>query len=86
MNRELFICLCENIEHQLVFTYCEDELEEKDVYVSVYLCPERNIWKRITNGIKYIFGYRSIYGDFDEFIFKKEDVHKLEKVIKYLKG
>lgn len=39
----------------------------------------------VKHGIKYIFGYRSMFGDFDEFIFKKEDVHKLERVVEFLK-
>ena len=78
---ELFICKCHNIEHQLIFSYYED-----DVFMSVHLLPERNIWKRFWIGIKYIFGYKSCYGDFDEFIFQPEDVHKLEKIVKHLRG
>ena len=38
------------------------------------------------NSIKYIFGHRSKYGDFDEMIIKKEDVWKLEKIVEYLKN
>ena len=29
---------------------------------------------------------RSIYGDFDEFIFKKEDANKLQAIVDYLKA
>lgn len=85
---ELFICKCYNTEHQLIFSYFpEDESDEpKEVYVSVHLIPEWRLWKRIWIAIKYIFGYRSCYGHFDEFIFKKSDAKRLQKVVDYLKS
>lgn len=79
---ELFICQCYNVEYQLIFSYFPDD-EDKDV--SVYLTPEYNIWKRIWMVIKYIFGYKSMYGHFDEFIFKKSDADKLQKVVNFLR-
>ena len=45
----------------------------------------KGFWQRLVNGFKYIFGYKSKYGDFDEMIIKKEDVRKLEKIVEYLK-
>lgn len=83
-KNELFICECSNVEHQLIFTYFDDE-KNGDVYMSVHLIPESNIWKRIKNAVKYIFGYRSKYGDFDEFIFRSKDSEKLQNIINYLK-
>lgn len=82
MIRECFICSCENIEHQMIFSYFEDEFGG-DVYVQIHLVP-CSFLKRIKNAIKYIFGYRSKYGDFDEFIFKKDDANKLQEVVNYL--
>lgn len=82
---ELFICQCCNTEHQLIFSYFEND-DDKEVYVSVHLNPEYNIWKRMWIAIKYIFGYRSCYGHFDEFIFKKSDAERLQKVVNYLKN
>lgn len=79
---ELFICECHNTEHQLIFSYFDDEDDE--VYVSVHLIPEYRIWRRIINAIKYIFGHRSRYGHFDEFIFQKKDAPKLVKIAKHL--
>ena len=84
MKNELFICECQNIEHQLIFSYFEDD-EEKDVFVSVHLTPDR-WYRRIVNGIKYIFGYKCCYGHFDEFIFKKEDADRLQGVVDLLKS
>lgn len=81
---ELFICQCCNTEHQLIFQYFPND-EDKEVYVSVHLTPEYNIWKRIWMAIKYIFGYKYMYGHFDEFIFKKSDADKLQKIVNFLK-
>lgn len=80
---ELFICQCHNTEHQLIFSYFSED-EDKNVYVSVHLIPEYRLWKRIWMAIWYIFGYRSCYGHFDEFIFKKSDAERLQKVVDYL--
>lgn len=54
---KLFICSCNNVEHQLVMTYFTDD---KEVYCSVHLKPEPNIFKRTWKAVKYIFGHRSI--------------------------
>lgn len=81
IQNDLFICECHNTEHQLIFNYFD---EDDTVYVSVHLVPEYRIWKRIINAIKYIFGHRSRYGHFDEFIFQKKDAHKLAKIAKHL--
>lgn len=78
---DLFICQCNNIEHQLVLSY---EPNWNTVFVSVHLVPD-SFWKRIIHGIKYIFGHRCRFGDFDEFIFKKEDVDRLQKIISQIK-
>lgn len=79
---ELFICQCHNTEHQLVFSYDKDW---EEVFVSVHLIPESNIFKRIWKALQYIFGHRSIYGHFDEFIFQKDDAEKLQQVVNHLK-
>lgn len=81
---ELFICQCKNEEHQLIFSYFPEE--DGDVYMSIHLVTRQNIWKRIKMAIKYVFGYKCQYGNFDEFIFKKEDAGKLQSVVDYLKS
>lgn len=79
---ELFICQCNSPDHQLIFSY---DTDWKDVFVSVNLKPESNIFRRIWIAIKYIFGWKSRYGAFDEFIFKRSDAEKLQKVVNHLK-
>lgn len=74
MNEEFFICSCNNVEHMVIFWRDIDLLG-----IDIHLVPESNIFKRIWNGIKYIFGYRSRC--FDNFIFKDEDRKKLLNVL-----
>jgi hypothetical protein len=58
--------------------------EDKMVYVEIHLVPL--VWyKRLWLGIKYIFGYQSRYGAFDEFIFNPNDARRLQKVVNFLK-
>lgn len=82
MPKELLTCVCSSVEHQIIIRYDEDENE---VYANIYLA-DLSIGKRIRNAIKYIFGYKSKYVDFEEFIFDKKDVSALENVLKHLKN
>lgn len=83
-QRETLICQCSSIEHQISFVWFDDEDGKGDVYMETHLKP-LSFWQRVKNGILYIFGHRSIYGDFDDVILRKEDVHKLERVVEFLK-
>lgn len=82
-HNEVFICECNSPEHQAIFTWYDLE-GLKAVYMEVHLKPF-GFWTRLKHAIKYVFGHRSNYGDFDEFIFKPTDVDKLEKIVEYLK-
>ena len=83
-RRETLICQCNSEEHQFSFVWFEDEQGQGEVFMEIHLTPNTFLG-RLKNAIKYIFGHRSVYGDFDEVILKKEDVHKLEKVVEFLK-
>lgn len=78
---EHIICACYNIEHSIFFSTIEGD---DDVYMSIHLAP-LPFFRRFVNGIRYIFGYRSKYGDFDEIIITKKDAGKVEKVVRWLK-
>ena len=83
-RRETLICQCNSEEHQFSFVWFEDEQGQGEVYMECHLTP-LPFWQRLKNGIKYIFGHRSVYGDFDDIILRKEDAHKLERVDEFLK-
>lgn len=82
MNEEYFECACHSPEHLLQFKFFDDD--PKMVCAYVFLRPEP-FYKRIWLGIKYIFGYSSKYGYFDEFILRNEDADKFIELINKLK-
>lgn len=83
MQSELFLCQCNSPEHQLIFSYFPDE---QNVYVTVHLTPIHGFWKRLKSAVWYLFGHRSIYGHFDEFILKPQDTERLQSVVNFLKN
>ncbi len=83
MHSDLVICNCGSSEHQIIFTYNEDE---KEVYMEVHLSKQRRFFKRFWHALKYIFGYRCRYGDFEEVIITPEDADKFLKIYNFLKN
>lgn len=80
----LVICDCHSVDHQLIFQF-DTEDDRALVYIDVHL-TKRPFFSRVGYGLKYIFGYQSRYGAFDEFIIGSKDVKKFEKIVEYLKG
>ena len=74
----LVICECGSSEHQLIIKTFDDD---EDVYVDVHLVSY-SFWKRVKYAFKYIFGYKSKYGAFDEIIINKQEFKQLHKKIK----
>ena len=83
-REEIIICACHSTDHQMVFLY-DDDPDWEDVYVHIHLSQSRNFFERLWHGLKYIFGYKSKYGDFDEMILKPQDYIKLQNVVDKLK-
>lgn len=81
--QEILLCECASSEHQMIMRYFEDD-PESTVYVDVHLV-KRSFWGRLKHGIKYIFGYKSQYGAWDEIIMGPQHIKGLESVVKYLK-
>lgn len=79
MEQQFIVCNCGHIEHLIVLTFDPTESESKyqEMYLEVFLNPHRNFFVRIWYAIKYIFGYRSKYGHFDEVVLGKNQVSKL---------
>ena len=83
-HEEIIICACHSTDHQIIFLY-DDDPDWEDVYVHIYLSQSRNFFERLWYGLKYIFGYKSKYGEFDEIILKPQDYIKLQNVVDKLK-
>lgn len=72
-NSEILTCECHSSEHQIIITYCN---EDNIYYAHIHL-TNTNFWSRLIGGIKYIFGYKCKYGNWDEFIFSPSQAMKL---------
>ena len=73
-NQEVFICECGSYCHQTIFWY---DKKDKHLHLTTHLITYRNFFKRFWVAIRYIFGYKSNYGDWDNFIFKPLDEARL---------
>ena len=80
--QELFVCRCHDIHHQFIIRTVDFD-KHPEIYVSVFLY-RYDFFKRLVNGIKYIFGHRSVFGYFDEVIIRPEDAPRLQKVVDML--
>jgi hypothetical protein len=76
-------CVCHSPEHTIHLMRVEnpyDSNPDDEFYMGVYL--ENGHWyERVWKALKYIFGHRCIYGQFDEFIIDREGA---DKMIKFL--
>lgn len=76
-HHEHLVCQCHSPEHTLQFIYWDDD---PTIYLLVHLNPVR-FWRRLWIAIKYIFGYRSKYGCYEEVLLRPEDVGKLVNIL-----
>jgi len=82
IERQIMICQCHSIEHQVIFWFDE---EDGDLICEPHLVTHRNFFKRLWRGLRYAFGYKSVYGDWDSIIFEKEDLEKLREHLDTIK-
>lgn len=81
---ELFRCNCNDPSHELVILADGMEDISPRVSITVRLRKDYNIFKLLGIAGKYIFGMRSIYGDFDEVPLDPDYSQELQKVIDVL--
>lgn len=76
MRHKYIECECGTVEHTLRFTH-DDSPDWPEIYVDVHLGQHYGFFKRLWYGIKYIFGFKSVYGHFDESVLGEEKVKEL---------
>jgi hypothetical protein len=82
-----FDCACHSDEHTLKFAYMSDDKKEyREVYTSVFLYQYHSFFVRLWHAIKYTFGYKCKYGDFDCFILREKDLDKLIDLLQKYKA
>lgn len=73
-------CECESAEHQLAFIH---DRSDDFVYLETHLVTHRGFFTRLWVGLRYAFGYKCKYGNFDNVIISRKDRIKL---ISYLQS
>jgi len=73
MEHRYLECECNSSDHIMRLAYLPGDSDY--LYVEVHL-KHRSLLYRIIDAVKHIFGYRSKYGDFDEFLWDVETVKK----------
>lgn len=83
MKDELIICDCGSAEHQMVLHYDDDKDLGRQVFVEIHLVPL--VWyKRLWLGLKYIFGYKCCYGNFEEMILSPKHAKQIYNLYRFL--
>lgn len=80
-TQEIFICECHSPDHMFIIRKFDDESE---VYVTIHL-TKQPIMRRLKYAFRYIFGYQSRFGAFDEIILNPDDADRLQKIVDSLK-
>jgi hypothetical protein len=85
---EFFACDCYSDEHTLRFQYIKDDEDPlfSEVYTSVYVGSPGPWWKRLWAFIKYVFGHRCKYGDFDCFVLRRADLDRMIRMLEAYKN
>ena len=83
MQENILICSCNSSEHQVIIYKTTDPLYGPEAFMHIHLSP-RPFWYRVKYAIKYILGYNSKYGAWDEFILNTGHVDKLQEVVDHL--
>jgi len=78
-----FECACHSDEHTLKFSFFDyiKDPHDPQIYAHVFLGQYHNVFQRMWISIKYVLGYKSQFGHFDEFVFKETDAPKMKKMM-----
>jgi len=81
MKEEIIICACGSPEHQGIFWSIKDVAPDCDIIYVEFHLAKRPFFTRIWYAIRYVFGYTSKFGAWDEFIFNKLELEKLKNFL-----
>lgn len=80
--KEIFVdCDCGLLEHMFAFRQWDDD-GWPTLSLNVHLSTWENPFRRLWTAIKWVFGYRCQYGEWDEIVVSPE---KAKEIIKFLK-
>ena len=68
----------------MILRFDEDEDLGRQVFVEIHLVPLR-WYKRLWLGLKYIFGYKCCYGNFEEMVLSSKHARKIYNLYRFLR-
>lgn len=78
---KFIVCSCGCSEHLIrlqQFDWVrEGKILDTDIGVSIHLSQHAGFFRRLWTAIKYVFGHRSEYGDFDEILLEDKDIDEI---------
>ena len=84
-NKELWVrCDCHSPEHLFVLEYFpndEDFDEWGTMYMQIHLANWYGIFRRLWAALRYVFGYRCRYGEFDEVLINREKAREIRDFV-----
>ena len=82
-QRDFLVCRCSSNEHLVRLDWMQPTARHDplEVYMSVHL-PKQPLFQRLWIAVKYVFGYRCRYGDWDEVILGSHELHQLKQFIR----
>lgn len=83
MKDEIIICDCGSAEHQMVLRFDDDKDLGRMVYVEIHLVNKR-WYERLWIGLKYIFGYKCCYGNFEDMILSSKHARQVYDLYRFL--
>jgi hypothetical protein len=73
-------CNCSSVDHLLKASYFVDDDEDTMLYVHTHL-NKKPFWKRVGYALKYIFGFQSRFGAYDEVLFDVDEAKEIRDFI-----
>lgn len=81
---EFFVCKCGDVSHQLVLgTFDTEKNETRSVFAEFHL-DNWGFMRRIKNAARYVLGMERDGGDYDDLLFRQEDMGRLKVFADYL--
>ena len=85
-EQDLVICSCGDVNHQLIISTFEyttsNGKDDIDCFIQIHL-NKHNFWNRLKIGLKYILGFPSKFGAFDEIVVNQENATKIKNCMEY---
>lgn len=83
---EIFVCDCSDASHNIIFQLWEWGDEHPELSVHVNLGDYPSFWRRVWLAVRYIFGYKSKYGQYDVMTIRVEDLPRMMSLLENFKN